>query len=351
MNPSDEADDFLREAGAQWRAGQPSPPEPELGRLTGHGPRRWVPALAAASVAAIAAGALVVLPGDGREDAPLTGPQDTAATSNEIDPASLLVRDGDRVQVSGEVIAAPGRPVVFCAPHAESAIGYPPGQEPAPSCAPDLRIELTGVDVSKLSGTRKGVRFGNARLIGTWKDRTIAVQQQLAPLAVEPPGSETDFLTDVPCKAPSGGWQTSGDGSVPQAVSSYVSARPDQLAELWLGWPDGLATPSGQSPGTSVVVVQVVRGDLEQVHRELTAMYAGNLCVAPGKYSQTDGKTVGAALAALAGKGLGISVSGSVMGNRRAPVQLIVVDERAFAEFSWIGLDKLDLQPAVRPAR
>ena len=34
MNPSDKVDDFLAEAGAQWRAGQPSAPEPDLDRIT-----------------------------------------------------------------------------------------------------------------------------------------------------------------------------------------------------------------------------------------------------------------------------------------------------------------------------
>jgi len=33
MNPSDDVDDFLAKAGAQWRAGQPSAPEPDLDRI------------------------------------------------------------------------------------------------------------------------------------------------------------------------------------------------------------------------------------------------------------------------------------------------------------------------------
>jgi hypothetical protein len=50
MNPTDEVDDLLAKAGAQWRAGQPSAPEPDLGRITAAGAdrrfRRWVPAVA-----------------------------------------------------------------------------------------------------------------------------------------------------------------------------------------------------------------------------------------------------------------------------------------------------------------
>ena len=64
MSPTDEVDDLLKEAGARWRAGQPSAPEPDLDRIIRpKKPRRWVvPALAAASVAAIATAALVFLP-------------------------------------------------------------------------------------------------------------------------------------------------------------------------------------------------------------------------------------------------------------------------------------------------
>jgi len=358
MNPSDEVDDFLAEAGAQWRAGQPSPPEPDLGRITGGGrrPPRWVPALAAAGVAAIAAGALVVLPGSG--DSQVTGPEQTVAQSN--DPGALVVRDGDRVEVSGEVIAAPGRPVVFCTPHAEAAIGYLPGKEPARSCPADLQVTVTGVDLARLTGavTRKGVTSGQAQLVGTWTGRTIAVQEQKAPSAERTGELQNDFLADVPCPAPAGGWRpTDGSPSVSEAVANYVSARPDQLSELWIGWPGGVPGPSATDQGkgpeqaASVLVVQVVQGDLEQVRSELQALYAGNLCVAPGKFSQTAAKELEREMQALGSKGLGISSSSSVLGNRPAAVYLTVVDEKAFAEFSRIGLDKFELHPAVRPVR
>jgi len=371
MNPSDEVDGFLRDAGAKWRASQPSPPEPDLERMTG-GPRRlrrWVPALAAASVAVIAAGVIALLPGD---DTPL--PEATVAGENENrtgdenrtgrdsprgneSPSGnegpggnegLLVRDGDKVEATGEIIAAPGKPVVFCAPHAVRSVGYPPGQEPAPSCPADFQVQLTGFDVGKLTGSRKGVHYGTARLVGVWQDGTIAVQEQSA--AVRSTPSDADEFTDLPCAPPSGGWKPGHAGEPSQAVQDYVKARPDQLSELWIGWPNGLpTTPSASS--VSVLVVQVVRGDVDQVRGEVAALHEGNLCVAKGKYSQSDSRVVATQLGDLAQKGYGISTATSVSGDRPADVQLKVVDERVLAEFRKIGLDKLSLNPAVRPLR
>ena len=86
MNPTDEVDDLLTRAGARWRADQPSAPEPDLERMLGgcRRPRGWVPALAAASVAAIAAAALTVLPGGDKE--PVAGPAGTARDAEIVCP-------------------------------------------------------------------------------------------------------------------------------------------------------------------------------------------------------------------------------------------------------------------------
>lgn len=359
MNPSDKIDDVLREAGASWRANQPSTPEPDLERMTGRQrrSRRWMPALAAASVAAVAAGVITLLPGG---DAPVPegtvasesseGNQTPSVGSNQppTGPQSLLVRDGDKVEASGEIIAAPGKPVIFCAPHAVPAIGYPPGKEPAPACPADLQVKLTGFDTGKLTDTRKGVRFGTSHLIGVWQGGTIAVQEQSAPVTTTP--KDSDEFADVPCAPPAGGWKPGTPESPNQAVEAYVRARPSQLSELWLGWPNGLpSTPSAS--GVSVLVVQVVRGDIDQVRREVSALSGGNLCVAKGKYSQSDGRAVAAQLGQLAAKGLGISSSSSVSGDRPAELELKVVDERVLSELDKIGLDKLTLNPAVKPLR
>ncbi|WP_328991751.1 hypothetical protein OG394_36120 [Kribbella sp. NBC_01245] len=363
MNRSDEVDDLLRQAGAHWRAEQPSAPEPDLARITGttraRGPRRWVPALAAASVAAIAAGALIVLPGNKPADPAAVPPNASASNGSNGSNASngnndLRVRDGDLVEAEGRVIAAPGQPVIFCAPFAEILIGKKPGDE-APSCPLGNRVVLTGLDVSKLTDLVKGVRFDSIRVTGLWLGGTIAVQQQLPiPGVTTEDPTQPDFLTDVPCAPPVGGWKPGTGEQFPTAMTSYVSSRPDQLAELWLGWPDGVPGGTGATAGNkpSVAVVEVVQGDVDQVRTDLAKVYRGNLCVARGKYSQTVSRSVQTQLDALVGDpSLGISSAGSVMGSRRAEIDLTVVTEKVWAALSKVGIDKLDLRPAVRRIR
>jgi hypothetical protein len=235
MNPSDKVDDLLAKAGSQWRAGQPSAPEPDLDRITdqtGRRPRYWAPVLAAASVLVIAAtAALVVLPG---KEKPTADPVQTLATGNGMDQARLLVRNGDRVEVDGQVIAAPGKPVLYCAPHSQPAIGYLPGMEPAPACPAGLEVKLTGVDLDRLSSpsTVKRVRTGQAHLTGIWTDRAIAVQNQSAPRS----GTPDYWLPQVPCKEPPGGWKLGNvNEPISPAVTAFVNARLDQLAEPWIG--------------------------------------------------------------------------------------------------------------------
>lgn len=362
MNGPDEVDDLLRQAGAQWRAGQPSAPEPDLARITGttrgRGPRRWIPALAAASVAAIAAGALIVLPGNDPVDPAAVPPDATANGSNATNGNNgnndLRVRDGDLVAAEGRVIAAPGQPVIFCAPFAEIAIGKDPGADQAPSCPIGNRVVLTGLDVSRLTDLVKRVRVDSIRVTGLWLGGTIAVQQQLPiPGGTTEDPSQTDFLTDVPCEPPAGGWKP-GANELPTALTSYVSRRPDQLADMWIGWPAGVpggtSTTVGNKP--SVAVIEVVQGDVKQVRADLAKLYSGNLCVARGKYSQTVSRNVVAQLNILVqDQSLGISSVGSPTGSRPAEIDLTVVTEKVWAALSKVGMDKLELRPAVRRIR
>ncbi|MDX6235421.1 MAG: hypothetical protein QOG10_236 [Kribbellaceae bacterium] len=354
MSPSDKVDDFLAKAGAEWRAGQPSAPEPDLDRLTGETGRRkrhWAPALAAASVAVIATVALLVLPG--KEQPRVASPIQTLATGNSADPARLLVRNGDQVEVDGQVIAPPGKPVLYCAPHAEDLVGHLPGKEPAPTCPAGFAVELTGVDLNRLSSpsTMQGIRTGQAHLVGIWTERTIAVRGQSAPR----PRTDDDGLPQVPCKEPSGGWQPdTASQSISQAVTTFVNARPDELAEPWIGRPAGVPAGASQSPdgkSPSVLVIEVAQGDVAGIRTALTKLYAGNLCVVKGRFSQASTRETLNAVAALHDKGFGITSSGGGMGNRPVGVELLVVDQDAFAEFRKIGLDKLELTPAVVPVR
>ncbi|HEY0691184.1 MAG TPA: hypothetical protein VGD71_19365 [Kribbella sp.] len=354
MNPSDEVEDLLVKAGEQWRSEQPSAPEPDLHRITGGGhrsTRRWVPALAAASVAVVATAALLVLPESGGAGN-VAEPVQILASGNN-DPSNLLVRNGDRVEVQGQVIAAPGNPVVFCKPMSQPAI-FRPGPTPPPSCRPPQQVELTGVDLDRLSipSTIQGVRSGLARLVGVWTDGSIAVQEQSAPRFQEEESAE------VPCAPPPGGWptpKTEGGGPTP-ALEAFVKARPDQLSALWIGWPEGgrrADSPNASaSLKPSVVMVGVAHGDVNAIRTAVEPLYAGSLCVYRARFSQNEVKQLAAAVDALPLEQFGVTYSsGWGVGDRPVSVDLMVLDEKALAVLSPIGLDKLDVNPEVKPVR
>lgn len=352
MNPTDEVDDLLAKAGAQWRAGQPSAPEPDLDRITAGADRRfrrWVPALAAASVAVIATAALVV-PGSGDEK--VAEPAPTPASGYKADPSNLLVRNGDRVEVDGLVIAAPGKPVVFCKPVIRQPLIRVGVSEPPPSCPANHAVKLTGVDLDRLSrpSTIQGVRSGSAHLIGIWTDGSIAVQEQNAPRPFH------DEKMEVPCAPPPGGWPVTNEAyPISKKLQAFVDARPDQLGATWIGWPKGSPgpdSPAGSpSPKPTVVMVGVAHGDVAAIRQAVEPLSAENLCVYRTRFSRNEVKQLGAAVMALPLEQFGVDGPGLGVGDRPVDIGLLVVNEQALAVLSPIGLDKLNLQPAVRPVR
>ncbi|MEV5964134.1 hypothetical protein AB0L70_20360 [Kribbella sp. NPDC051952] len=350
MNPTDEVDDLLTRAGARWRADQPSAPEPDLDQLVNgrRRPRRWVPALAAASVAAIAAAALTVLPdGSGQSAAtPPGGSEQAFAPSNQTPNDDLLVKPGDKVRVSGRVVAAPGKPAVFCAPLAVNAIGYPPGQEPAPSCPAEFAVTLRGVDLARLTGARvtKGVRTGTATLTGIWgADRSIDVQEQAAPTeVVQTP------LPELPCPPPAGGWVSKPSNVSSPAVQAFLDAHADQLMGPVVYYPNGTARNA-----PVVIMIGVAHGDLAALRSAFEQVYAGNLCMTPVLLSRGDTDRISNAFQQLSDrKDLGIYMTGgSGMTGGPMPISLLAYTETVKTALNPIGLDLLNLVPSVKPVR
>ena len=353
MNPTDEVDDLLTRAGARWRADQPSPPEPDLDHILGghRGPRRWVPALAAASVAAIAAAALTVLPGGSHR--PTGTPASTSDTpqsfaqGNQQPNDALLVKPGDKVQVSGQVIAVPGKAAVFCAPLPTTLIGYLPGKEPAPSCPAEFAVTLRGVDLARLTGANvtKGVRTGTASLTGIWgADRSIDVQEQAAPAAapVQTP------LPEVPCSPPAGGWvsKPSNIGSAP--VQAFLDAHADQLMGPVVYYPKG----HGRNAPV-VIMVGVAHGNLAALRTTFEQVYVGNLCMTPVLLSRGDTERMTNAFEGLSDqKDLGLFMTGgSGMDGGAMRVGLLAYTEAVKTALTPIGLDLLQLVPEVKPVR
>jgi hypothetical protein len=358
MSPTDEVDDLLTEAGARWRAGQPSAPEPDLDRITRpKKPRRWVvPALAAASVAAIATAALVFLP-DKNEPTPPVAQGKESATQGSIAAAQakkhpLQVRNGDRVQIDGQVIAAPGKPVVYCFP-VVSDLPAIVGEAPKPPvCAPGAEVVVSGVDVDRLPqlSTIQGVKSGFAHLEGIWTDGKIAVDKQ-GPVVNTPYAAPK-----VPCAAPPGGWKPGqATDLITPAVEAFVKAHADQLQELSIGWPNGLPNPEiAADPsipsGPSVVMIGVAHGDVAQIRQLLTQLVNGNLCVTQVKLSQNEIAKLRTQLAAIPTSVLRPLSTGGGVGDHPINVDLRILDDQAIAALEPIGLDNLTIEPVIKPA-
>jgi hypothetical protein len=354
MNPTDEVDDLLKRAGARWRADQPSAPEPDLERILGsrRRTRAWVPALAAASVAAIAAAALTVLPGGDKE--PAAGPPPSVAESNQPEVRTaqgggsnddLLIRPGDKVQVNGDIIAVPGTDPVFCPPLITPAIGYLPGKEPAPSCPDTLSVKLKGFDLDRLTGpTLKGVRTGQAALIGTWgADRSLDIQEQKAYV---PPVAAP--LPKLPCPPPAGGWVSKPSNIASPAVTNFLNAHADQIF--------GPVTyyPNGSSRGAPVVMmIGVAHGDLDALKTAFEKVYEGNLCVAPVLLSRADSDRISQQVGdVMSRRDLGITMGGGAgMDGGPSVVQMLAYTEEVKAALTPVGLDLLKVVPAVTPVK
>ncbi|WP_432948290.1 hypothetical protein ACQPXM_13315 [Kribbella sp. CA-253562] len=269
--------------------------------------------------------------------------------------SDLIVHDGDAVEVTGQVIAAPGDAVVFCPPVASTAdpqlsVLRPgkspsPVRPPAPTCPAALAVTLTGVDLDRLSSpvSVDGTRAGRATLRGIWHGRSIDVTEQAEPKQATP------HPDGVPCPAPAGGWKADDGNTVRtrNALASYVRARPERFADIRAGYPD--TTSSGN---VSVMVVPVVSGELDSTQRELEAVYEGNLCVTRGVLSIAEAQRLAERVGALNNNGANF-ISGVALDtpNGRVVVALFMVTEHLHEQFVAIGLEKLELNPVVRPVR
>ncbi len=356
MKQTDEVDDLLTRAGARWRADQEAPPEPDLEYMLSGGRkhRRWVPALAAASVAVVAAGVIAVLPNPKTPTAEAPASPVASAPAGGTPSAEtpqtfaqgndkFLVKPGDKVRVSGKIIAAPGKTPVFCAPLAERAIGYPPGKEPAPKCPDDFAVELNGLTMDQVAGAKtiKGVRTGSAAVTGIWRDGAIDVQQVSAAISETPTA-----LPKLPCAAPAGGWPSKPSNIASAAVKTFLAAHADQVY--------GPITfyPNGTSRGAPVVMMAgVAHGDLAAFREAFEKVYSGNLCVAPVLMSNADSERVGKAMdQILAKQDFGVfAYGGAGMAGTAAPIQLLVYTEQVKAALAPAGLELLDIKPQVRP--
>ena len=331
-------DDLLRGAGERWRSTQPPPPRPDPGRWLGPARparRRWAPVLATTAATLVAVAAVAVLAAQTRDggEEDVTG---AVPTATDPSPADLVVRDGTRVRASGTVLAAPGKPVRFCAPATSTA----PAGADLPPC--DHGVVVTGVDLDALAQPveRAGARYGGATLTGTWRSGVLAVTGQAPPEPAAPAGSPA-----VPCPAPASGWTATGpfDG---RAVETYVVENADRFRSPWLGRADD---------GAEVLVVEVVRGDAGAARTELRRRYSGNLCVvsAPGRSSLAEqtatlDRVQRVVVDLMRDPATGVYALG---GAENVIVSMVVLTPDLYDRLAAIGLTAVDLSPWLRPVR
>jgi hypothetical protein len=323
------------------------------------GGRRWVAvAGTVAAVLAVGAGALVLSRAGEDAAPPGGGPAEVAAP--RPDPAPLILREGDRVEADGIVVARPGKPVMFCPVLPTIAIGTAAGvPAPAPTCVAPLGVAVTGVDLARLSrpGTAQGgVRYGYGTLRGSWRHGAVAVTAQGPPSATDVDADIPDPAPPAGCTPPPGGWGP-GDGGDPGpgTPDPYIQQHAAQLGAPWVVWPEGYPSGSTASPAyydkVQVLVVPVVSGDVDRFRAELAATYPGNLCVlrAPaGMLSQQRTRDISAAISPLMGAGSRVYESGND-GTGRITVTFTYLDQELYDTFRRIGLTYLVLRPWLHP--
>lgn len=293
-----------------------------------------------------------------RRESPPPAPASQSLEPTSSAPASqaasaLLVRDGDTVEASGSVFAAPGRPVQFCPGDARAE---PTGKP----CMPGLWVEVRSVGLDTL--TRRtvfgDVVVGYARLRGIWRDRILNVTSQGVP--AEPTLPALPPLDPVPCEPPPGGWRGSYDIDG-RAVHEYIEQHPGQFAAPWVAWPDGPPGTTTAAPDAlekpAVLVIEVISGDVDQARTELSRIATGNLCVArarpgvrpSGELQRSADEIMKRLDPVMQDRRNGIySAGGDPSG--RVSVDFLVLDQQLYDAFVRVGLNEIILNPWIRPA-
>ncbi|MGH3713663.1 MAG: hypothetical protein ACRDT4_09425, partial [Micromonosporaceae bacterium] len=282
-------------------------------RLTARRTPRWVPFAVAAGVVVLTAGigAAVVMSNGADRPAP------PAATGLDAE----VVRDGDRVTATGNLVWAPGKPILLC--QVNPAILISPA--PAPTCSP-WAVEVPEPAVGGVSWKQTDrVRHTEERytVSGTWRDGRIA-QPSLAQAPTgsdEPLGDGTAATEELPlpCDPPEGGWvQPRVDPAqleaARSALSEQVTAHPASYSGLWVA----------EGNGVDVMVVGTVHAPAEH-QRKLAATYPYPLCVTKADYSAAQLNATADRLAT----GDGSWMTAVLPQHARVEVQLFVLDDAA----------------------
>lgn len=272
----DDLDSRLPRAGDRWRRAQPPGRDPELLRsvfvASTRRTDRTVQVLGIL-VLVLFVGGVVTFVSMGRN----------GQAGRPSPAAALIVKVGDRVIVSGRIVAAKGQPILLCLP--PTAIDLVGGLE-RPACQPP-RVELQGIDPMNVPGARAvggTVVIQMATLSGAWTGTAVDIDRWLS--AAPKTGSESPVLgcgQPVP-GAISGGPATPDTEAVYAQLQAEVEGHPDSYAGEWIQEIDGIST----------VVVGTV-ADRSRVERQLREIFPYGLCVVSADYSLTTLRSAAAA--------------------------------------------------------
>ncbi|MEU4157216.1 hypothetical protein [Actinoplanes sp. NPDC026670] len=333
---NDPIDDLLTVAGERWRAAQPPPPEPDASRWVTPARRGWLVPAGAAAATVLAAGAMVFATQRTPADPVLEVSPDPAVSTMPVvptssavpsrpaetdEPASLIVRDGDLVEVSGRV-----KDGELCAP---APIG-------GDSCPYD--IDVPGVPPSD-----------GVTLRARWHRDGLSDIEVLpyAPTSAGAGWLASPLPQTPPCSAPPGGWSEKKDWGTPEVedpLRNYLHEHADQFAEQYVT----------HLNGARIMVVTVVKGDVEKARKALEAIYTANLCVvgAPGERSLAADEELQATVGAATRDLMGDNISGVYMARQeedRIRVNMVQLTEPLYERLVAIGLDRQIIDPWIRP--
>lgn len=196
--------------------------------------------------------------------------------------ASSILRDGDTVRATGEVVSLPGRPVRFCAPALSSGTTY----NPIRYC--DNGVDVIGVDLDRLSfrETKHQAVDGLAELTGVYRSGTLLVTAQ----GPSSPPHIAAFGFDPPCPAPAGGWPPpppgNGGNLDDRPVEAYRQAHRGAIMTI------AFARPSRHQ----IALYVLTSGATAPVRRALADDYPNQLCVARSVYTRAQVRTAFGAL-------------------------------------------------------
>ncbi|MEU0088983.1 hypothetical protein [Kribbella sp. NPDC006257] len=254
-----------------------------------------------------------------------------------VDWERLIVRAGDKVQATGKFVVRDDS-ATMCAEVAVPLAGD------LTACSANLLVPVVGIDAEGLvyGGVYQGKQYGWAKVIGTWADGRILVEQQFAPDPGEdwpdPPG---------PGPAPVGGWQP---GALPSLdpLQDYLVSHAERFGQLRVGTV-GVATGEISPMDLTQVAVVPVVGDLESARAELAGVFSGNIAVVPANRSILEwAMTLNALKDLMHDKANGISSIGGGA-DRPIEVSMLLLSEELYRKLEVIGLELVHLRPSIIP--